>query len=168
MHKHCVPTFIKLLTWQFGHAILPKIPDGNTPGNLQLHLVKYSRLLLTCTVVQLSYNFLKHDVRPCMHHYSIYCFWIFLWVSIFGHLDSTSRQRRDRKSVVVLMGTIKTTTTVGIDIWSSGLKHCNKFKHVILRFIYMCNPVLFAIPHEVWIPYHNFWASLLYNKVKYD
>ena len=50
------------------------------------------------------------------------------------------------------------------DIWLSGLEHRNKFKHVISRFKSMCNPVLFAIPHKLWIPYHNFGAFRWYNK----
>ena len=45
-----------------------------------------------------------------------------------------------------------------IDIWISGLEHRDKFKHVISRFKSMCNPVLFAIPHKLWTPYHNFGA----------
>ena len=36
-----------------------------------------------------------------------------------------------------------------VDIWISGLGHCNKFKHFISCFKPMCNPVLFEIPHDL-------------------
>ena len=55
-----------------------------------------------------------------------------------------------------------------IDIWLSGLEHRDKFKHVISRFKYMSNPVLFAIRHNLGTPYHNFGAFRWYNKVWYD
>ena len=61
--------FLKI--WRFGHAILPKRPDGDTPDNLQLHLVEYSCLLLICTTVHLFCNILQNNLSPCMHHYSI-------------------------------------------------------------------------------------------------
>ena len=57
---------------------------------------------------------------------------------------------------------------VDIDIWLSGLKHRDKFKHKISRFKPMCNPVLFEIPHKLWTLYHNFGALRCYNKVRFD
>ena len=55
-----------------------------------------------------------------------------------------------------------------IGIWISVLKHRDKFKHVISCFKYMCNPLLSAIPHYIWTPYHNFSAFYWYKKVRYD
>ena len=45
-----------------------------------------------------------------------------------------------------------------IDIWLFGLEHRVKFKHVISRFKSMCNPIIFAIPHNLLTPYHYFGA----------
>ena len=42
-----------------------------------------------------------------------------------------------------------------IYIWVSGLEHCDKFKAVIKNMNTFPNPTLFAIPPEVWAPYHN-------------
>ena len=39
--------------------------------------------------------------------------------------------------------------TVNTDIWLSGLKHYNIFKHFIFCFKSICNPVLFATPHNL-------------------
>ena len=55
-----------------------------------------------------------------------------------------------------------------IDIWLSGLENCNKFKHFISRFKFMCNPILFEITYNIWTLYHNLCAFCWYNKVKYD
>ena len=55
---------------------------------------------------------------------------------------------------------------VDIDICLSGLKHRDKFKHIISRFKYTCGPVQFKISHDLRIPYYNFGASCWYNKVK--
>ena len=55
-----------------------------------------------------------------------------------------------------------------IDICLSVLKHRDKFKHVILRFKYMSNPVLFPILYKFWTSYHNFRALCWYNQVKYN
>ena len=57
---------------------------------------------------------------------------------------------------------------VDIGIWLSDLKYCNKCKHAILRFKYMSNPILFAIIHNLWTPYHNVGSFYLYKKVQYD
>ena len=54
------------------------------------------------------------------------------------------------------------------DIWLSGLKHRDKFKHVILRFKSMSNPVLFAISYNLWTSHHNFWSLRWCNKVRYN
>ena len=51
-----------------------------------------------------------------------------------------------------------------IDICLSVLKHCDKFKHVILCFKYMCNPLLLEIPHKLCTPYHIFGAFRWYNQ----
>ena len=52
-----------------------------------------------------------------------------------------------------------------IDICLSGLEHRNKFKHIILHFKYMSNPIIFAIRHEHWTPYYNFesfrWCNIV-------
>ena len=51
-----------------------------------------------------------------------------------------------------------------IEIWVSGLKHRDKFKHIVLRSKTMCNLILYAIPYNLWTPYHNFGALHRYNK----
>ena len=53
-----------------------------------------------------------------------------------------------------------------IYILQSGLKHCDRLKHVILRFKSMSNPVLFKTPHELFTLYHNFGYYRWYNQVK--
>ena len=51
-----------------------------------------------------------------------------------------------------------------IDIWVSGLEHCDKFKAVITNINPLCKNTLFAIPRELWAPYHNFIVySCWYN-----
>ena len=55
-----------------------------------------------------------------------------------------------------------------IDIWLSGLDQHNKFKHIISRFKYMSNPILFAISYDLCNTYHNFGDFRWYNKVQYD
>ena len=53
-------------------------------------------------------------------------------------------------------------------MWLSGLKHCDKFKHVILRFKYIINSALFTTSHDLWNLYHNIKTFCWYNKFHYD
>ena len=78
--------FLKI--WQFGHAVLPNRPDGETLSNLELPVEKYSRILLTFTAVHLFYNILQNDLIPRMHHYLIYYIQTFLRILIFRYLAS--------------------------------------------------------------------------------
>ena len=82
-HSLKLLTFMK--TWRFGYIVLPKRPDGDAPGNLQLYLVKSSRIPLTWTVVHLFCNILKNNLIPIMHHYSIYYPHTFLRILVFGY-----------------------------------------------------------------------------------
>ena len=52
-----------------------------------------------------------------------------------------------------------------VDIRLSGLEHCDKFKHIILRFKSMSNPVLFAVSHDYWTPTVQYcWVQLVTQK----
>ena len=55
-----------------------------------------------------------------------------------------------------------------IEIWLSGLEHRNNFKPVVSRINTMCNPILFAIPHNLWTPYQNFRVFSWYNGYHYE
>ena len=55
-----------------------------------------------------------------------------------------------------------------INIWVSGLEHRKKFKAVITNINPLCNLILFAIPQELWAPYHNLSVySGWYNECSY-
>ena len=43
-----------------------------------------------------------------------------------------------------------------IDFLASRLEHRDKLKADITKINHLCNPILFAIPQELWAPYHNF------------
>ena len=73
-----------LKTWQFVHMVLPKRPDGDTEINLNLHLVKYSCLLLICITIHLFCMVLQNNLIPRMHHYYVYYLRTFLQIFIFG------------------------------------------------------------------------------------
>ena len=66
-----------------------------------------------------------------------------------------------------LIDLLPTEIIADINIWLSGLKHRDIFKHIILRFKYMSNPVLFTISYNLWTLYHNFGAFRWYNIIKY-
>ena len=53
-------------------------------------------------------------------------------------------------------------------IWVSGLKHRDKFKHVVSCINTMYSSVLFEIPHDLWTPYHNFGFFRWYNEAHYE
>ena len=56
-----------------------------------------------------------------------------------------------------------------IDIWVSGIEHCNKFKAVITNINTMCKPTLFSIQQELWAPYQNLSVySCWYNQGFYE
>ena len=65
-----------------------------------------------------------------------------------------------------LFDLLPSDTLEDTDICLCSLKHRDKFKHVILCFKYMCDPILFAITHKLWTPYHNFGAFFWYNQEK--
>ena len=55
-----------------------------------------------------------------------------------------------------------------IYIWVSGLKHHDKLKAVVKKMNYLSNPTIFAIPRELWLPYHNFIVYSWYNEGFYE
>ena len=57
---------------------------------------------------------------------------------------------------------------VDIGIWLPGLENHDRFKHAILRFKSMSNPILVSITSNYWTPYHNFESFQWYNIVDYD
>ena len=66
-----------------------------------------------------------------------------------------------------LFDIIPSDILLDIDIWIYRLKHGDKYNHVILCFKYICNLIIFAIPHKLWNPYHNFVAFCWYNQENY-
>ena len=59
-------------------------------------------------------------------------------------------------------------TLTDIEMWVYGLEHREKFKAVITNINPLCNPILFAIPQELWAPYHSFSVySSWYNECSY-
>ena len=50
---------------------------------------------------------------------------------------------------------LPTEILTDIEIWVSGLEHCDKFKPFVSRIKTMCNPILLEIPHNLWTPDHN-------------
>ena len=78
-------------------------------------------------------------------------------------LNTHSRKRTLRchskklkPSQASLFDLLPTDIHTDIKFWVSSLEHCDKFKTVVSCINTMCNPVLFAIPHGLWNPYHNF------------
>ena len=55
-----------------------------------------------------------------------------------------------------------------IEIWISSLKYHDKFKAVVLSINSMHYPFFFAVPHELWTPYHNSIAFRWYNERNYE
>ena len=58
---------------------------GTYRGTCNYTIVKYSSILLTCTLVHLFYKILQNELIPIMHHYLIYYLRKFLWILIFGY-----------------------------------------------------------------------------------
>ena len=67
-----------------------------------------------------------------------------------------------------LFNTLPSDILADIDIFLSILEHHDKFKHVILHFKSISNPILFAIIHDLWTPYLNFGSFRWYKNVQYD
>ena len=67
-----------------------------------------------------------------------------------------------------LFNILPTVFLVDIEIWVSSLNYCDKFKVVFLLINYMYNPVLFAVPRELWTPYHHFGVFRWYNEGYHD
>ena len=51
-----------------------------------------------------------------------------------------------------------------IEIWISVLENDDKLKGVVLRIKNVCNPIIFAISHDLWTAYHNFGVFHWYNE----
>ena len=49
-----------------------------------------------------------------------------------------------------------------IDFLASGLEHHEKLKAVITEINPLCNPILFAIPQELCVPYYNFSVYIIF------
>ena len=60
-----------------------------------------------------------------------------------------------------LFDLLPTDILMYIDIWVSGLKHCDKSKAVIKNMNNLCNPTLFVILLELWATYRNFSVCIL-------
>ena len=55
-----------------------------------------------------------------------------------------------------------------IDLLASGLEHHDKLKAVITKIHPLFHPILFAVPQEIWAPYHNFNVyGSWYNQCSY-
>ena len=91
----------------------------------------------------------------------------------WGHDDHTTsplhrHPKRLKPTETYLFNLLTQDILMYVDIWVSGLKHRDRFKAVIANMNTMCNPTLFAIPQELWAPYHNFSVySGWYNECFY-
>ena len=64
-----------------------------------------------------------------------------------------------------LFNIFPTDILTDIDIWVSGLEHCDKFKSVVNNMDTMLNPTIFSITPELREPYQNFSVySCCYNE----
>ena len=86
----------------------------------------------------------------------------------WGHTDhmKITPQRHPKQlnlTEAYLFDLLPTVILTDIEIWVSGLEHCDRFKAIVSRINFMYNPILFAIPHELWTPYHNFGVYRYYN-----
>ena len=85
---------------------------------------------------------------------------------LITHRQTSTIHRHMKKlkpTLASLFGLLPTFILTDIEIWVSGLKHCDDFKPVISRINTMYKPVLFAIPHCLWTPYHKFRFFRWYN-----
>ena len=73
-----------------------------------------------------------------------------------------------KPSQAQLFDLLPTDILIDIEIWVSSLEHSEKFKPIILCFKTICNPIIFAIPHDLWTPYHNLGAFYCYNEEHYE
>ena len=67
-----------------------------------------------------------------------------------------------------LFDILHTVILMDIEIWLSGLKHCDKFNAVALRINSIYSPVIFVIIQELWKTYHNFGFFYWYNQGYYE
>ena len=79
-----------------------------------------------------------------------------IWVNVY-HNTSTPHWHPKwlKPTEISLFNILPTDILTDIDIWVSGLEHCDKFKAFIKNMNTMCNPTIFSIPPELWSPYHN-------------
>ena len=83
-----------------------------------------------------------------------------------SNLQRHSNQLKpSHSSLFYLLHTYILTDT---EVWLSSLEHCDKFNPVVLRIKTKCNPVLFAIPHNLWTPYQNFGFFHWDNEEHYE
>ena len=87
---------------------------------------------------------------------------------IWGHTDQKTSTLRHHPKLLnpteeYLFGLLPKFILTNIEIWVSGLKHCDKSKSAVSRFNFMHNPVLSYIPQELWTPYHNSGVYSWYN-----
>ena len=86
------------------------------------------------------------------------------------HLRTSSLQLPSKKLNPLqapLFDLLTTAILKDIEILVSGLKYCEKFNPVVLGFKTICNPIFFAIPHDLWNPYHNVGVFHWYNEEHY-
>ena len=79
------------------------------------------------------------------------------WVHV-DHMTSTLHHHPKllNPTETYLLNLLPQDILTDIDIWVSGIKHCDKFNAIIVNMNIMCNPPLLAIPQELWSTYHNF------------
>ena len=69
--------------------------------------------------------------------------------------------KRLKTTQVSLFYLLPAAILADIEIWVSGLEHRDKFKPVILRINNSYNPIIFAIPHDLWTPLKKLQSPLL-------
>ena len=57
---------------------------------------------------------------------------------------------------ISLLDLLTTDILIYIYIWVYGIEHRDRFKSVIKNMNTLSKPTIFAIPPELWVPYHNF------------
>ena len=94
---------------------------------------------------------------------------LFVWPLNIHRRTSTLQRPSKRLNPLqaYLFDLSPTAILTDIEIWVSVLEYYNKYKHVLSRFKPMCNPIIFASPHDLWAPDHNFGSFCWYNEQHY-
>ena len=81
-----------------------------------------------------------------------------------GTINLQRHTKQLKPSHALLFDLLPTVILTDIEIWLSGLKYHDSFKPVVLCITTMYNPILFAIPHDLWTTYHSFGVFCWYNE----